>query len=107
MRISVLAGPKGYQLARHKILSLFFSISFALSQMSIFAPQAQSQVPVGLGVSLGWMVVSGLSSAHANRRITVKNKAIDACNRGVELIKQNEYEQAVSEFNRHWKSILI
>ncbi len=100
MQIGILAQPKGNQPASRNKTSLLLALFFALSQMSIFVLPAQSQIPVGLGISLGWTLASGIGSAHANRRINVKNKAIDACNRGVQYIKDKEYERAAAEFSK-------
>ena len=116
----VLAQPKGYPLARHKITSLFLSFSFALTSISTTALQCQAQVPVGLGISLGSMLVSGMVSAHTrheNKKINVKNKAINACNRGVKLLDQKQYEEALDAFSEalnidpnlneaHWNSAI-
>jgi len=108
MRNCILAGPKGYQPAGHKITSLLLSLSLTLASFSTIAPQAQSQVPIGLGISLGSTLLSGLASAHTwhheSKKINAKNRAINLCNRGTKLLDQNQYQQAIDAFSEALKT---
>jgi tetratricopeptide (TPR) repeat protein len=87
--------------------------------MITYTPAAQSQVviPVGLGISLGSMVLSGIGSRHQNRNIRTKNRAIDEYNRGTKLLDKEEYQEALAAFSEalkidpnmaeaHWNSAI-
>lgn len=121
MNKDILAAPKGYQLAKRKISVLCFSLSFILTAVTTLAPQAQSQVPIGLGISLGSMLISGIASGHSrqhNKKVNVRNQAIKECNRGTKLLKQNQYQLALDAYRRaleidpslldaHWNSAVV
>lgn len=107
---------KGSQIAVNFILSLSISV---VSTVGNSLP-AHSQVAVGLGISLGTMVLSGLASRHSRHqspRTNQRDQAIDAYNRGVKLFEKHEYEPALDAFSKaleidpnmveaHWNSAI-
>jgi predicted Zn-dependent protease len=101
-------------------LTVMLSLSISLVTAATDGLPAQSQVPVGLGISLGSMLLSGLASGHLrnqNRHPSQSRRAIEAYNRGVRLFEKHDYARSLDEFSgalaidpnmveAHWNSAI-